>query len=192
MKKFHIIFLILISAGCRTEKIRKQIHIPRAVSGTHIPLEEFHRVRYGENIKTFTLGRYIDPHNPDIMHERSVIYRIEEGPAWNTLPAKPFSLPYDRRVQYTDISPEHQAAELELGLRAQKKLVKGMQKLTVSSAESFKTLLKENIKLTNEIILLKKDLDALKSRIRTEEKAEKNKEVHNKKRAGKINDISSF
>jgi hypothetical protein len=39
-------------------------------------------IRTGEIVKAYGVNRYVDPANPNIMHERHAIYRIEEGPGW--------------------------------------------------------------------------------------------------------------
>jgi hypothetical protein len=39
-------------------------------------------VRTGEIVKAYGVNRYVDPANPNIMHERHAIYRVEEGPGW--------------------------------------------------------------------------------------------------------------
>jgi hypothetical protein len=41
----------------------------RSVSGTTLPSDAIESVRYAENIKTYPLGRYVDPNNSRIMHE---------------------------------------------------------------------------------------------------------------------------
>lgn len=39
-------------------------------------------IRTGEVVKAYGVNRYVDPANPNILHERHAIYRIEEGPGW--------------------------------------------------------------------------------------------------------------
>jgi len=43
-------------------------------------------VRYAENLKAYPLGRYIDPNDPDVMHEAHTIYRLETTAKWNLHP----------------------------------------------------------------------------------------------------------
>lgn len=47
-----------------------------------IPLNNEANVRLPERIKAYAVNRYIDPANPRTMHERHVMYRIEEDPSW--------------------------------------------------------------------------------------------------------------
>ncbi len=47
-----------------------------------IPLKNEANVRLSEHVKAYAVNRYIDPANQRIMHERHVMYRIEEDPNW--------------------------------------------------------------------------------------------------------------
>lgn len=47
-----------------------------------IPLKNEANVRLPEHVKAYAVNRYIDPANQRIMHERHVMYRIEEDPSW--------------------------------------------------------------------------------------------------------------
>jgi hypothetical protein len=155
--KFVSVLIMLFLVSCSTTKVVKQVRIPRAVPGTRIPIEDFQRVRYGENMKTFSLNRYVDPADPDIMYERTVMYRLEETPSWNLKPAKPFYHPTEEPIQYVDVSAKQRSAELELGLKAQKTLINTMDVLAKTSSQNFKTLMKVNATLHNKLITLQKD-----------------------------------
>ena len=39
-------------------------------------------VRFGEVVKAYPIERYRDPADPRMMHEKHVVYRVEETPAW--------------------------------------------------------------------------------------------------------------
>lgn len=47
-----------------------------------IPLKNEANVRLPEHVKAYAVNRYIDPANQRIMHERHIMYRIEEDPSW--------------------------------------------------------------------------------------------------------------
>lgn len=90
MQIFFSIFLILSGLymiGCH--------HAPcPRIESTNIYHDELHsppiivnkkneaNVRLPERVKAYAVNRYIDPANPRIMHERHVMYRIEEDPSW--------------------------------------------------------------------------------------------------------------
>ena len=48
----------------------------------YIPLKNEANVRLPEHVKAYAVNRYIDPANQRIMHERHVMYRIEEDASW--------------------------------------------------------------------------------------------------------------
>lgn len=68
------------------KQVEQQIVMPAAVAGSNIPEEDLDRVRYGEDLKAYTIGRYVDPNNSGIMYEKNVLYRVEESPQWNLRP----------------------------------------------------------------------------------------------------------
>ena len=50
-------------------------------------------VRTSEAGKAYAVGRYRDPSDPDVMHERHTVYRREQAADWNFLPDAPYALP---------------------------------------------------------------------------------------------------
>ncbi|MFZ2658331.1 MAG: hypothetical protein WAX69_25585, partial [Victivallales bacterium] len=68
--------------------------MPARIAGMNIPEDDIGRVRYGEDVKSYTVGRYVDPADPGIMYEKNILYRIEESPRWNLRPNTEFSPPF--------------------------------------------------------------------------------------------------
>lgn len=50
------------------------------------PVEPVETVRYGEVVRAYHLGRYVDPNHPETMHEQHPVYRIEVSARWNLHP----------------------------------------------------------------------------------------------------------
>lgn len=50
------------------------------------PVESVEVVRYGEVVRAYHVGRYVDPNHPEAMHERHPVYRIEASARWNLHP----------------------------------------------------------------------------------------------------------
>ena len=65
MKIRFILPLVLLTACASQPKP----HV-RAIPGTVLPSEGVESVRYSENIKAYPIGRYIDPNDTLVMHER--------------------------------------------------------------------------------------------------------------------------
>ncbi len=60
--------------------------IPSVIAGMNVPPDDVENVRYGEAVKQYRSGRYIDPNNTHVMYERNVVYKVEEDAAWNLRP----------------------------------------------------------------------------------------------------------
>lgn len=56
-------------------------------------VEPVESVRFGEIVRAYHIGRYVDPNHPDVMHEQHPVYRVEAYTRWNL---KPGSLPSAR------------------------------------------------------------------------------------------------
>lgn len=50
------------------------------------PVEPIEDVRYGEVVRAYHVGRYVDPNHPETMHEQHPVYRIEVSARWNLHP----------------------------------------------------------------------------------------------------------
>ncbi len=50
------------------------------------PVEPVEAVRYGEVVRAYHLGRYVDPNHPETMHEQHPVYRIEVSARWKLHP----------------------------------------------------------------------------------------------------------
>jgi hypothetical protein len=92
MKYLISILLVSLCSACATRKQADPKRTP-AVSGTTVPQKRMAAVRTPEVVKSYSVGRYADPNNPETMHERHTVYRREQGPDWNFLPDPPVSLP---------------------------------------------------------------------------------------------------
>ena len=82
MKTLALIPLLLVTSCASRPKphVAVQPLKPTAVD----PIEA---VRYAEIVRTYHVGRYIDPNQPDVMHEQHPLYRVEEHARWNLKPA---------------------------------------------------------------------------------------------------------
>jgi hypothetical protein len=49
--------------------------------GTFIPVTK--SIGTPEQVKAYSIGRYVDPNHPDTLHERHTIYRREQTAHWN-------------------------------------------------------------------------------------------------------------
>ena len=96
MKRILIFIPLILLSACASKK-PVVVKMPPVVSGTTLTPADMESVRYGENLKAYQVGRYIDPNNNLVMHEAHTIYRVETTAKWNlhpnVRPYPPGSLP---------------------------------------------------------------------------------------------------
>ena len=79
MKYLALIPLVLV-ASCAS---RPQVVVRPLPTPAVEPVES---VRYGEVVRAYHIGRYVDPNHPETMHERHPVYRVEVSARWNLHP----------------------------------------------------------------------------------------------------------
>ncbi|MBL9207338.1 MAG: hypothetical protein JNN01_19820 [Opitutaceae bacterium] len=144
-----------LCAGCATLQKKPVAATPPPVmpaapvapiSGTDLDQANTEKVRVGESLKAYPVGRYVDPHDPDVMHEAHVVYRREAGANWNLNPNAPTVVPLGPVLAVADPAktPAPLPAELEQRMAEQNQLV-------ASLIEQNEALTKELAKLGKEI-----------------------------------------
>jgi hypothetical protein len=79
MKYLAFIPLVLVASCASRPQLVVHPSSPPAVE----PVEA---VRYGEVVRAYHVGRYVDPNHPEAMHEQHPVYRIEVSARWNLHP----------------------------------------------------------------------------------------------------------
>ena len=79
MKYLVLIPLVLVASCASRPKLVVRPLPPPTVE----PIES---VRYGEVVRAYHVGRYVDPNHPETMHEQHPVYRIEISGRWNLHP----------------------------------------------------------------------------------------------------------
>ncbi|MBK9140543.1 MAG: hypothetical protein IPM17_17615 [Verrucomicrobia bacterium] len=80
MKYLALIPLVLV-ASCASHS--PQVVVRPLPSPAVHPIEAF---RYGEVVRAYHVGRYVDPNHPKTMHEQHAVYRVEVSTRWNLHP----------------------------------------------------------------------------------------------------------
>jgi hypothetical protein len=121
------------------------------VAGNFAEPQELEHLRYGENVKGYTVGRYVDPSDPTIMHEQSVIYRLEEPSSWNLQPNLPVSIPFEGtpRKLLTD-DDRHLRAEIETKAEDERALYQYL-KATASETKKNESVLKKTVLMSKKL-----------------------------------------
>ena len=120
------------------------------VSGTDLDQTNVEKVRVSETLKSYPVGRYVDPHDPNVMHEAHVVYRKEAGASWNLNPNAPTVVPLGPMIAVADPAktPTPLPPELEQKMAEQNQLV-------ASLIEQNEALTKELAKLGRQITELR-------------------------------------
>jgi hypothetical protein len=120
------------------------------VSGTDLDQANMENVRAGETLKSYPVGRYLDPEDSNVMHEAHVVYRKEAGSSWNLHPNAPTVVPLGPVLAVGDParSPTPLPAELEQRMAEQNQLV-------ASLIEQNEALTRELGKISQEIAVLR-------------------------------------
>lgn len=143
-----------LGAGCATTKKTTAVPPPPSpvpVAGTDLDQTNLEKVRTGETLKAYPIGRYADPNDPNVMHESHVVYRKEAGASWNLTPNAPTVVPLGPVLAVSDpsIQPDPLPAELEQKMAEQNQLMAAL-------IEQNEALAAELAKLNQDIVDLRR------------------------------------
>ena len=123
------VVVLALCAGCQTATKKVNAPPPLAppvpVAGTDLDPHNVEKVRVGETLKAYPVGRFIDPTDPNVMHESHVVYRKEAGAGWNLTPNAPTVVPLGPVLAVADpaTQPNPLPAELEQKVAEQNQLM---------------------------------------------------------------------
>lgn len=150
--------VVAFCAGCETMQRKTTASVPlpppppavAPVAGTDLDQTNVEKVRVGETLKSYPVGRYVDPTDSNVMHEAHVVYRKEAGASWNLNPNAPTVVPLGPVLAVADPAktPNPLPAELEQKMAEQNQLV-------ASLIEQNEALTKELAKLNQEVAALR-------------------------------------
>lgn len=122
------------------------------VAGTQMDQKNTENVRYGDSLKAYPINRYVDPNDPNVMHEGHVVYRREASGAWNLNPNAPTVVPLGPTLAVADAArqPNPLPAELEQKMAEQNQLMA--------------SLIEQNESLSKELARMNKEIADLRQR----------------------------
>lgn len=145
MKMLAVVLVMSLCSGCGTlNKLAPKKKRPVAEKTASSSRRRHGNVRTDELVKAYPVGRYSDPDDPDVMHERHTIYRVERSSDWAYLPDAPSALPMGPTVADSAPSASYYA-------KADAELMNGQQRAQVDA------LREENRALQKRIDALKQD-----------------------------------
>jgi hypothetical protein len=179
--KGAIIFISLILLSACASRKPVIVQMPRSAPATVLPAVNLESVRYGETIKAYPMGRYVEPNNRLVMHEAHTVYRVETTAKWNLHPNAPVALPggpvvhiIDPARQASPLTPEIVAevnkqktatqTVIEHGNRMNQALTQLSQSVTAT-----RQIAEENAQLKLEVNSTKQRLEALEDQFRKQQ-----------------------
>ncbi|MDZ4815028.1 MAG: hypothetical protein SGI71_02030 [Verrucomicrobiota bacterium] len=134
--------IFILTAGCTQTRVA---YVQRPdVEGVPIPNEA--NVKFPSKVKAYAVNRYIDPANPSLLHERHVVYRVEEESRWRLKTSTDRQIIIGNTLTPTrqEYAPARIEQELGSELQAQRqmtrklsehtgKIITGIQNVTVST-----------------------------------------------------------
>ena len=140
-------------AGCATTEKKTTVAAPAVaalkpaapVTGTQMDQANVEKVRFSESLKAYPVNRYVDPNDPNVMHEGHVLYRRENTGAWNLNPNAPTVVPLGPALAVADGAkqPNPLPAELEQKMAEQNQLMASLIEQNESLAKELARLNKE-------------------------------------------------
>jgi hypothetical protein len=179
MKQILIIIPLVFLSACATKKALVQM--PLSVPGATLSADNLESVRYGENVKAYPVGRYVDPNNQLVMHESHTVYRVETTAKWNLHPNTPVRVATGPVVQIIDpahkdppITPEI-VAEINRQKKATRTLIEQGSRMNQAltqlsqSVSTEKKTAEENVQLRNEVSTAEQRIEALENQFRKQQ-----------------------
>ncbi len=177
MKRILIFIPLIFLSACASNK-PVVVQMPRSVPGTTLATDDIESVRYGENLKAYSIGRYVDPNDGLVMHEAHTLYRVETTAKWNLHPNAPVNVPggpvigiIDPAHKDSPLTPEV-VAEVDRQKAATMALIGQGQRMNQALNQLSKTLsataqvAQENVQLKSEVSTTEKRMDALEEEFR--------------------------
>jgi hypothetical protein len=179
MKRILILIPLICLPACATKKATV-VRMPGSVPSATLS-ENSEAVRYGENLKAYPVGRYVDPNNQLVMHEAHTVYRVETTAKWNLHPNTPVYVPGGPVVQIVDparkeppltsevvaeVSKQKNATQavIEQGTRMNQVLGQLAQ-----SVATTKEIAEQNTELRRQVNSAEQRLEALENQFRKEQ-----------------------
>lgn len=79
---------LLVCSGCKSKEVPSPefVNVPVYVAAQTIPTDSSEKIRSNPVMRSYAVGRYVDPNRRNVMHEQHTVYREEQSPRWNLIP----------------------------------------------------------------------------------------------------------
>ena len=119
------------------------VNVPVYVAAQTIPADSQEKIRSNPVMRSYAVGRYIDPNRKSVMHEQHTVYREEQSPRWNLIPqpdADPILMAQkEKQERYADVIAG-QLALASQDMRDTREIVKKVLEAQISQESKAKEL----------------------------------------------------
>jgi hypothetical protein len=172
MKNWIILPLILLSACSHPRPGRIAV---KPMPASMMPDDKTGSIRYPEALKPYPIGRYVDPNNPMLMHERHTLYRVEAMPTWNLHTGPPWFPPLIATQPNAAFAPPPFNDEIAAEINRQKiitqlvgqetsRLNSSLQNLNEALATT-RTVAQQNLQLRQQLFNAEKRIESLETNL---------------------------
>jgi hypothetical protein len=162
--------ILLLAIGCSSTKEAARANrepetivvAPIQVPGMDLPQEDARRIRSGENIRPYYVGRYIDPQDRTVMYEYNTVYRVEHEPQWNKAPRPVNTLPSGQPTRFI---PDMQSQALITEFKQDMNTLEKASTILNQSAQKTAEAQKELARATKETAEARRVIDAQERKI---------------------------
>jgi len=175
--KAYLLILLVFLTGCASNQ-KPHVTVMNTMPARPQPAQSVETVRYPENLKGYSVGRYVDPNNNLVMHERHTVYRVETTAQWNLNPNAPVAVPLGPAIGLIDPARNNAPVNAEVIAEVNRQKA-ATQALLDQGAKLDQTLSQlsgafqvtarlgeQNRQLRDELTTAQKRLDALEQELR--------------------------
>jgi hypothetical protein len=168
MKTFIYSTLAIGLIGCASKPV-VYYQVPAGNKIAIAQSENVNGLRFQENVKAYPLGRYRDPRNPRMMHERHLAYRVEQDSSWDYSPNQNFVIPLGKveAVSRPNSASSFKSALSEVEIKKQKDQNAVLTEQNKALLQRLDKIEEEN-KQINQLTLKNKELQKELSQVQIE------------------------
>lgn len=165
MKALILILLSLYVTSCNSDPEpipevpdRKEPIVIPDIGGTYIHKNDIEKLRYPEELKAYSIGRFEDAHNPGLMHDSHIVYRVESDSAWKLQPGLSPELPFQLPVNAPQSDDQKfLEAEIEVKVNEQRAIYKYLKDASDKASNQIGAL-EESVLISKKLIAQNNEL----------------------------------
>ena len=165
--------IITAIAGCKSAPKPRALYVP--VPEPNLPASANGSIWVPDQFSSYSIGRYVDPHDPGVLHDAHTLYRRETTGRWNLAPA--YSLPlvsaemkHDTIMLRDALTAElnRQRATSEALIAQARTLDQHLRELNAQSQE-FHNVLQQSYQLRGQLMLVSNRLESIEGQLRNQQ-----------------------